>query len=121
MTFAEVFKNAQWVGPDAECAAPYMREIIEIDGETSSAEISICGLGFFELYINGARVSGDVFAPVTSDYCKREFTVCGQPFPEELRHRVYYVNYDVSGYLQPGKKRDMRGAGTGLVRAEHMD
>ena len=103
MTFAEVFKNAQWVGPDAECAAPYMREIIEINGETSSAEISICGLGFFELYINGARVSGDVFAPVTSDYCKREFTVCGQPFPEELRHRVYYVKYDVSGYLQPGK------------------
>ena len=83
--------------------------------------ISICGLGFFELYINGARVSGDVFAPVTSDYCKREFTVCGRPFPEELRHRVYYVKYDVSGYLQPGKNAICVALGPGLVRAEHMD
>lgn len=102
MTFTEAFKNAQWVGPDAQCRAPYMREIIQLDGEVSDATISICGLGFFELYINGARVSGDVFAPVTSDYCKREFTVCGKPFPEVLRHRVYFVKYDVSGYLRPG-------------------
>ena len=103
MTFNEVFGGAKWVAPAAGCDCPLMREVIELDGEVSAAEINICGLGFFELYINGARVSGDMFAPVTSDYCRREFTVCGQPFREELRHRAYYLTYDVAGYLRPGR------------------
>ena len=97
MTFNEVFGGAKWVAPAAGCDCPLMREVIELDGEVAAAEINICGLGFFELYINGARVSGDMFAPVTSDYCRREFTVCGQPFREELRHRAYYLTYDVAG------------------------
>ena len=103
MTFNEVFGGAKWVAPAAGCDCPLMREVIELDGEVAAAEINICGLGFFELYINGARVSGDMFAPVTSDYCRREFTVCGQPFREELRHRAYYLTYDVAGYLRPGR------------------
>lgn len=103
MTFHEVFKDARWAAPDAHCDCPLMRDVIELSGETQAAEINICGLGFFELYINGARVTGDMFAPVTSDYCPRSFTVCGEPFAEQLRHRVYYMHYDVGGYLRPGR------------------
>ena len=71
MTFGEVFGSAQWVGPDADCQCPYLRQLIELDGEVGTAEITICGLGFFELYVNGTRASGELFTPVTSDYCKR--------------------------------------------------
>ena len=58
MTFGEVFGSAQWVGPDADCQCPYLRQLIELDGEVGTAEITICGLGFFELYVNGTRASG---------------------------------------------------------------
>lgn len=103
MTFSEVFKSAQWVAPDNGCDCPYMRDVIEIDDEVSCASINICGLGFFELYINGARVSGDMFTPVTSDYCERKFSLGTAPFVEQLRHRVYYVKYDIGGYLHTGR------------------
>ncbi len=102
MTFGEVFGSAQWVGPDADCQCPYLRQLIELDGEVGTAEITICGLGFFELYVNGTRASGELFTPVTSDYCKREFTVCGAPFIEQLRHRTYFVRYDIAELLTPG-------------------
>ena len=102
MTFGEVFGSAQWVGPDADCQCPYLRQLIELDSEVGTAEITICGLGFFELYVNGTRASGELFTPVTSDYCKREFTVCGAPFIEQLRHRTYFVRYDIAELLTPG-------------------
>lgn len=105
MLFSEIFENAEWVGTgsDYKAQCPYMRQSVCIDGEVGSAAINICGLGFSELYINGIIVSGDMFTPATSDYCERHFRVNGKPFEERLRHRVYYLNYDVAGYLHRGR------------------
>ena len=36
-----------------------------------SAVLTVCGLGFFEAYINGERVGDGVFEPPFTDYCKR--------------------------------------------------
>ncbi len=36
-----------------------------------SAILTVCGLGFFEAYINGERVGDGVFEPPFTDYCKR--------------------------------------------------
>lgn len=102
MTFKEAFGDARWVGPDADCQCPYLRREFALSGPVESADIAICGLGWFELYINGERASGELFAPVSSDYCRREFTVCGQPFKEELRHRTYFAKYDVTELVRPG-------------------
>ena len=51
------------------------------------AVVKICGLGFYELSINGGKVGESVFAPLWSDYDKT----------------VFYNTYDVTALLRKGK------------------
>ena len=55
MRFTDIYKIAKFIAPsDSSCESPYIRKVIEI-GKAESAKITICGLGFFELFINGRR------------------------------------------------------------------
>lgn len=67
------------------------------------AEINICGLGWFELYLNGARVSEDCFVPAWSDYRKRDFSTLLYPTSDEMTHRTYCLRYDLTEFLRPQK------------------
>lgn len=102
MTQQEMFGGARWIGVDEGVKAPYIRSDFDVE-KCAKAEITICGLGFFELFINGERVSEDWFVPVTSDYVKRDMPYQGKPFDEEMGHRVYCVKYDLSSYVKEGK------------------
>ena len=55
MKFSERFIKASqdMCGFDRHVPAPYLRKTFVLDMEPKQAEISICGLGFYELYING--------------------------------------------------------------------
>lgn len=68
-------------------AAPYLRREFEVDFVPECAEISICGLGFYKLYINGYEITKGHIAPYVSnpdDYC-------------------YYDTYDIVALLKPGR------------------
>jgi len=67
--------------------APYFRKSFNLDFKPQKAEITICGLGFYELYINGTNITKGPLAPYISN-------------PEEV---LYYDNYDVSKYLTIGE------------------
>ena len=96
----DIFSSAKWVGTK-DVNTPYVRGTFHIS-EIGSCKIDICGLGFFYLYINGKKVSDDIFAPVRSDYVKRDIRVDSQPFDEEMNHRVYVMEYDISKYIVQG-------------------
>ncbi|MBQ3762211.1 MAG: family 78 glycoside hydrolase catalytic domain [Clostridia bacterium] len=113
----EVFGKAQWLGFDGLTETPVVRASFEAK-DTVKAEIVICGLGYFELYINGQRVSEDLFVPATSDYCHRDITVNGQPFDEHFRHRCYYLKYDVLPFLKDGKNELGAALGPGFFAQE---
>ncbi len=66
------------------------------------AKIRICGLGFFELFLNGKRVGDDLLVPVFSDYMPRPMDSLYYPLDDEMRHRIYVVEYDITEYLQKG-------------------
>ncbi len=68
-------------------AASYFRNELEIDKKITSAQAYICGLGYYELYLNGEKVGDHVLDPAPSNYDKQ----------------AYYVNYDVTSALQSGK------------------
>lgn len=103
MNHQEMFGSAKWIGCAVDTATPYIRADFNACS-CAKAEITICGLGYFELYINGHRISGDLFVPVTSDYVKRSILLAsGQPFDEEMGHRCYVCRYDITDYLQEGK------------------
>ncbi len=101
MTSSELFGNALWISSADGETAPYMRREFDLPG-VIRGELTVCGLGFFEAYLNGQSVSEDLFAPAVSDYEAAPERTCEKTFGEETRHRVYVMRYDVTELLREG-------------------
>lgn len=69
-----------------ERRAPLMRKEFSLAKPVRRARAFVCGLGLFELRINGARVGDDVLNTPRTDF----------------RKRVYYFTYDITDRLAPG-------------------
>lgn len=95
-------KNAKWVR-GGDCESPVIFGKIDCPADMVSANISICGLGFFELYINGQKVGNDLMVPAWSDYEPRDGRRLLYPLNETRSHRVYYLDYDLTGFLKSGE------------------
>ncbi|WP_242427368.1 family 78 glycoside hydrolase catalytic domain [Flammeovirga pacifica] len=67
--------------------AGYFRNEIDLEKEVQSARAYICGLGYYELYMNGEKIGNHVLDPAPSNYDKQ----------------AYYVTYDVTNQLNKGK------------------
>lgn len=67
--------------------APYLRKTFDVDFIPENADISICGLGFYVLYINGTNITKGKMAPYISS-------------PDKI---MYYDTYDIKPYLKKGK------------------
>ena len=52
---------------DNYVSAPYFRKTFDIDFLPENAEITVCGLGFYELYINGENITKGPLAPYISN------------------------------------------------------
>ena len=96
--------KASWIGEDSlsnpgeeigvaggnnktRLAARYLRKEFTTDRAVERAVLYISGLGSYEAYLNGKKVSEDVFAPMPSLYYKR----------------IYYNVYDVTALMAPDK------------------
>ena len=102
MTHRELFSDARWICPKSDADAALFRAEF-INDKAQSAEITICGLGYFILYINGKRVSKDEFAPAYTDYHDRPDMVLSYPLNDITSHRIHVMKYDISDYLCEGK------------------
>ena len=67
--------------------APLFRKSFNIEKDIDSAEITICGLGFYKLYINGKDITKGLLAPYISN-------------PD---HILYYDNYNIAPLLKKGE------------------
>ncbi len=65
----------------------YFRNVINTEKAIKSARAYICGLGYYELYINGEKSGDHVLDPAPSNYDKQ----------------AYYTSYDVGEQLKSGK------------------
>lgn len=101
MTSEQIFKNAKWIECSGSDAPLFRKQFNAIKGE--KAEITICGLGFFKLFINGKKVSGDLLVPNTTCYSQRDLKKLTFPLNDELSYRIYCMKYDVSDYLENGE------------------
>jgi len=93
--------QAKWVRGGG-CESPIIFGKIDCPADMASAGISICGLGFFELDINGERVGEDLLVPAWSDYEPRDGRRLLYPLSDTRSHRAYYLDYDLTGLLKPG-------------------
>lgn len=96
-------KDAKWISTGGVCNTPLLRGTITLP-EIREARITVAGLGIYELYINGRKVSDDLFLPLSTDFHKRTgITYSKKPFEEEFAHRLYCPGYDIKDYLQAGE------------------
>ena len=85
--------------------APLLRKPVSIVKDIASARAYVTGLGFFELYVNGARISDDVLVPNLTLYGKRPGLENNYiPVPDNFsEYRVMYLSYDISENLVKGE------------------
>lgn len=98
----EIFGKGIFVRPQGECVSPVFTAKFNADCKNKT-EITVCGLGFFYLYINGKRVGGDVFAPVTSFYHDYDGCCNRVNFGEYMKSRIYAEKYDITEYVKDGE------------------
>jgi alpha-L-rhamnosidase len=90
--------DGQWIGTDARVSSPLLRTELQLASPIRRARAYVCGLGYYELYINEAKVGDHVLDPVSTNY-HADLTV---PHGDQLRQRVFYVTYDVTDRLRAG-------------------
>lgn len=101
MTQQQLFGGARWMTPDADDLTPLCRQRFAAP-KARRATLTICGLGFFEAWLNGRRVTQDLFVPLATNYHPRPMQVDGRPFAEEMACRLLGCRYDVTGLLAEG-------------------
>lgn len=83
--------SGEWIAPQSgdEDIQPIMRKIFEVDPEhiNEPARLYLCGLGVYEVYINGKKVGKEYLAPGYHSY---DF-------------HLQVQTYDVTKYLQAGE------------------
>lgn len=67
--------------------APYFRKTFWCDASVKEAKLEICGLGFYEVHINGKNITKGFLAPYRSNH----------------NDYIYYDKYDLTQSLQSGK------------------
>jgi alpha-L-rhamnosidase len=90
------WRGSQWIGMtlkgpttqpnDRPLPARYLRKDFSVDKPVARATAYACGLGLFELHLNGAKVGDHVLEPALTDYDKR----CD------------YVTFDVTDQIKSG-------------------
>lgn len=97
------FCDAKWIGTGIKAFPVSIVSEIDVQ-KNAKATITIGCFGTFKLYINGKKVSDDLFLPLNTDFEERHNIEYGDlPFEEELAHRLYCPSYDISEYLSDGK------------------
>lgn len=89
MNFPNYFISATHAYTTLETSvpAPYLRKTFDVKQSLKQAELLICGVGFYELYLNGERLTKGALAPYISA-------------PKDV---IYYDKYDVTAKLLKGK------------------
>ena len=114
-------KDAKWISTGGVCNTPLLRGTITLP-EIREARITVAGLGIYELYINGRKVSDDLFLPLSTDFHKRTgITYSKKPFEEEFAHRLYCPGYDIKDYLQAGENTVCFMMGPGWYEQEEYN
>lgn len=105
-----MFKHSYFIKPDGDFnkefsdtnSSPIFFKTFCLDTMPKSAELYVCALGIGYTYINGKRISEDLFSPPPSDY----------------ESRLWYVSYDVLPFLKEGDNVICIHCGNGFLNED---
>ncbi len=119
MKHSEIFKNAKWIEYTGSDAPIFKKSFNAVKGE--KAEIIICGLGFFKLFINGKKVSDDLLSPNATCYNERDLSKLDYTLNDKLSYRIYCIKHDVTDYLCDGENTMNVMLGNGYYNQSSRD
>lgn len=90
--------RGQWICAPAETEALLLRKEFEVRPGLRRAVVHVCGLGHYEMFLNGTRVGEDLFTPGWTDY----------------RKTTLYDTHDVTAQLRPGRNALGLALGNGM-------
>ncbi|MDA2926396.1 family 78 glycoside hydrolase catalytic domain, partial [Acidobacteria bacterium AH-259-G07] len=102
--------QGDWIGAEKGISSPLLRKEFDLEKEVKRATVYVSGLGYYELYLNGAKVGDHVLDPATTYYNN------DQPYP--LGSRVLYVTHDVTSQVRKGRNAIGVMLGHGWYSAE---
>ena len=108
--------SARWITGKSENAPAFRKHFVLEHVEEAYA--FVCGLGYFQLFINGKRVGDDYYVPNQTDYGDVQYCDLKYPFNGTTKKRVKYLGYEVSRYLQVGENRVEIWLGNGWYKQE---
>ena len=108
-------KQAKQISCDGGCASPVIFKTVEI-AAFDRVTMDICGLGYYELFVNGKRVGEEYYKPVFSDYRARDFSSLLYPTNDTTSHSIYYNTHDITAYLHKGDNVFAVMLGNGFYR-----
>ena len=88
----KTFQNAEFIKPNVDFKredsfAPMFRRTFTCEKAVETARLAVCALGYGYVYINGRKVTEDLFTAPCSDY----------------RKTLWYLTYDVTELLSQGE------------------
>ena len=99
-----------WIAAQRGISAPLLRTEFTLGAAPARARLYLCGLGYYELRINGAKVGRQVLDPASTYY--------HNDLELELGARVLYASHDVTGHLRAGRNAVGVMLGNGWYAAE---
>ena len=96
--------TAQWVRERSDSESPLFHKRFTAQN-IKKATVDICGLGWFELYINGKPATDAVFEPAMSNYSQLAGRRFGYyEFNERfVATRTYFCRYDITDLVKNGE------------------
>lgn len=95
--------QAKWIGAgETSCPTLMLRRDFTVKRGLRRAVVAVCGLGHYELSLNGKKVSEDVLAPGWTKYDRT----------------CLYDMYDVTGCLRPGRNAAGLLLGNGMYNVQ---
>ncbi|SDD53716.1 alpha-L-rhamnosidase [Paenibacillus sp. CF095] len=93
--------KGKWIVPEMnKDVLPVLKKSFLLHGRVSCARIYVCGLGLYEMYINGLKVGNEFITPGFNNYHKW----------------IQYQTYDVTALLQSGQNEVSVNLGNGLYK-----
>jgi len=105
--------------PQGPPPAPLLRKEFNLNKEVANAKAFVTGLGYFEFYVNGEKVSEDVLVPNQTNYGERPGLETDRvPIANSFKeYRVMYLGYDITDMLDPGDNAIGAILGNGFYNA----
>lgn len=94
--------TGQWIAGEPGAENPLLRQTFRIDKPVIRARVYVCGLGYYELRLNGRKVGDRVLDPNWTDYDERDLRDLLYPYDDKGAKRALYAVYDVVDRLRPG-------------------